>query len=211
MAILGVFEAEIIVDGEALQEFSDHDDPRENPLPRTVRKYVKVPTKAEFSVRVSLLDWRRAPPEDLMIGLQIDGGMSLQSLMRPMKDAHVLHLDGRKVHGENNGTDIQPLLFNSIDFGEWGWSCPFRCSSANDGLVEATQEASSGSLSIQKWQDIGTMKVTVYKVTNVRESTHRQLKLEPGPVVTGNSRLQTSGITQCVMSVIMLPERDDIE
>ena len=208
MAKLGAFRAGIIVDGEALQEFSHHDDARENPLPRTVTRYVKVPTGAEFSVRVSFLDGRPTPSEDLAIRLQIDGDKTLHLLMSNTKDAQTIHFEGRLVHGATGGTDIQPLLFNSIDFGERFLSCPSSFSPANDGLVEAAQKASSGNLSIQPWQDIGTMKVTVYKVTNIRESARRQPKLEVGPVITRSSRLRASGITQSVMLVIALPKVD---
>ncbi|KAL8861230.1 MAG: hypothetical protein Q9178_002446 [Gyalolechia marmorata] len=179
MAILGALQAEIQVDGKALPEFDD-DDLQQRASRRFVSKLVEVPLGAEFSVRVCVLGERYKPSEDLAVRLRIDGQLGFENLWRRERRDRDVNIEGLLNRTEEGITTLQPLQFSSIDF------------------VEAAQNVSSGSMSFEQWHDLGTMTVTIDKVTNIRRVDCCPQMATPDPITTENHMLKARGITQRV-------------
>ncbi|KAL8853189.1 MAG: hypothetical protein Q9221_001923 [Calogaya cf. arnoldii] len=174
MAVLDPFKAEVLVHGKALRErYPNHSQP---PPPRTITKYVEVPTDAEFSVLVESTNPSR--PKDLGISLNIDGRLAFSTFWSD-KSAH---FRGEFSLAEDRTTTLQPLLFKSIDF------------------VNAAKDVISGSLSDEGWQDLGTMKITIHKITEIKKSDYQPRKLAADPITIKNSNLKKpESITQSVI------------
>lgn len=81
MAILGLLEADIRVNGEPLPEY-DNNDPDEIPQDGEIIKYVKVPTGASFSIRVSIPREYNMTSEGVRFKLWIDGKETWGALIR---------------------------------------------------------------------------------------------------------------------------------
>ncbi|KAL8916928.1 MAG: hypothetical protein Q9172_006050 [Xanthocarpia lactea] len=186
MAILGAFQAEIQVDGKALPEFDD-DDSQQRASRRFVSKLVEVPLGAEFSVRVCALGEKYMPSEDLAMRLRIDGQLEFGELWEREDQDHDINIHGLLNRSKEGITTLQPLQFSSINF------------------VEAAQNVSSGSMSVEQWHDLGTMTVTIHKVTNISRVDYYPQMATADPITIENHKLKAHGITQSVTSVLPLP------
>jgi len=71
MAILGKITAEVLVDGQALQEYED--DGIENENPDLVVKYIEATSGANFHIRVSILDSFKITSDAVSLEVYLDG------------------------------------------------------------------------------------------------------------------------------------------
>ncbi|KAL8905647.1 MAG: hypothetical protein Q9171_006596 [Xanthocarpia ochracea] len=179
MAILGALQAEIQVDGQALPEFDD-DDLQQRALRRFVSKLVEVPLGAEFSVRVCVLGEKYRPSEDLAMRLRIDGQVEFVKLWGGEVWGDDVTIEGLLNRTEEGITTLQPLQFSSIDF------------------VEAAQNVSSGGVSFEQLHELGTMTITIHKVTNISRVDYCPQIATVDPITTENHKLKARGITQSV-------------
>ncbi|KAL8994587.1 MAG: hypothetical protein Q9169_005483 [Polycauliona sp. 2 TL-2023] len=187
MAILGAFQAEVLAHGEVLPEHQYHDNRPQDLPPRTVIKYVEVPIGEEFQVLVRALSEDHAmASEDLEVQLDIDNDLSFIYLWNKPRLANPIHFLGEEGPGEHGTTVLRPLLLESIDF------------------VHKAQDASSGTLSLEGWKDLGTIKVSIYKITKVRRIKYQPHSQEARGIRTEDTSLKPLGITQ---SVILGPSR----
>ena len=60
-------------------------------------------------------------------------------------------------------------------------------------------------MSTGQWHDLGTMTVTIHKVTNIRKVDYCPQRATADPITIENHKLKARGITQSVTSVLTLP------
>ncbi len=71
MAILGKITAEVLVDGQALQEYED-DDMKEDD-PKLAVKYIEATSGANFHIRVSILGSFKITSDAISLQVHLDG------------------------------------------------------------------------------------------------------------------------------------------
>ncbi|KAL8902194.1 MAG: hypothetical protein Q9207_004831, partial [Kuettlingeria erythrocarpa] len=196
MAVLDELEAGILVDGQPLQEY-DNDDPEEDSQPQTIVKYVKAPTGAAFAIYVRIPREYQITSEGLLYRFDADGKTmvkkysSQEELRRGNADKRVIAL-GTRGRYESGACNRRPLLFTKINFEE----VRSQLGSANSTSSGHTQ--SSATSSLDELEDLGTIKVNVFNVKNIREAPKESFgKKETSlkPIKAGKEKLDAHHIT----------------
>jgi hypothetical protein len=71
MAILGKITAEVLVDGQALQEYEDDDMKKDDP--KLAVKYIEATSGANFHIRVSILGPFKITSDAISLEVHLDG------------------------------------------------------------------------------------------------------------------------------------------
>ena len=116
MAILGKITVQILVNGQALQEYADHELIEENS--NVAEKHVEATTGAPFAIKLSVADPSQIDSDALSFIIHLDGKLIQSTLLRKAKFSEQFMLWEQIVHGvTTNGPStakMKPFLFSEI-------------------------------------------------------------------------------------------------
>lgn len=119
MAILKCIEVEVVVDGNPLLEYEDHDE--ENTKPNTLVKYIEVTTGSQFRLHFSASQSFKITSDAVSFKIFLDGHhvenfLWLKERLLPRNPACQATITGASWENDQ-GWQEKPFIFSNINYG----------------------------------------------------------------------------------------------
>lgn len=163
MAILRNFTANILVNGQALQEY-EGDGEMENENPDMVVKYIQATSNARFTINISVRDMSRSTADGVTFCLSLDGtyvDSTILTSVDPKQDlwGEESNWNGIDSVSSRGGWELIPFMFSEIKTGQSKEISMIDPSHIT--IVEALTSLDFNNPSILN--EIGTITIKIYR------------------------------------------------
>lgn len=124
MAILDLFECQVLIDDKALNEYDDDDDGGEHPVDRkAIKKYIEAESGANFAIRLSVKPGFRFVTTDyLCADIFLDGEWKGGAIVKKkdymkLKRKPYIVIQNGVFHGDSTRSFLTKFRFEKINTG----------------------------------------------------------------------------------------------